>query len=649
MSSFRPSKLSITLVEHLDWPALQDTAILTPNSLWPQDVTPDDALSVSRFTPNLTPNSISGKFAWPRSPSRTPSSSHTSNFPLSARSAASTFPPEPPRHQTPLERHKTRLRRYQAAESGLVRLPAPPLPSPRQQQADALRYAVSHVTAHAADARKYLRGILASGGRDPARWKAEHRVAALESLQAELAALSVSQVCKSEESSARKREANLVRFLGARRADGLVPVFTRPRGRQRPPARALGEPLRRLMEAASPMRLQVGGVNLPASRHEWPWESRVRSVLLYPPAPKLRPPPLRLRTKTPTSGTLTVSTPTSGSFSPVEPDTPLTEVEDEREDDDDYFKSRLSGADGPPWQSRRAAPTLRIPAPPPRAPPSRPMPHTPLEDDEEDEDAYALEGFPTFRTDAFTSRSRPTSAAASDDSDDDDGYADNYDDFEDYPVFPTNSSRSLPPAPAPPRLPPLHTDLPLDASYAWLADSATWAAPPSAGWHGDGWEVAAGATPTSASVSTSPFATRAPTSASGPPSAGPRTPARRTLPAPPAAAPSPVHRFWSRGAQTPTALQPIAEAAKPKPPPKPKVRPLPTLPPPTPEKDNKERRTRGFLAGLVRRPPAADRAAARPVSELARPVSSASASVRSLPSIAATHMRTGSGGAGVRE
>ncbi|KAJ7470772.1 hypothetical protein FB451DRAFT_1399530 [Mycena latifolia] len=605
MSSLHPSELRITVVEDLDWPALQDTAILTPNSLWPQDVTLDDALSVSR----LTPNSISGKFAWPK----TPSTSHTFGFPLSARSATSNFPPEAPENQTPLERHKRRLKRYHAAESSLARLPAPSPLSPRQMRADTVRYAASHVAAHVADARQCLRGVLVSGRRDSSRWMAEHRLAALESLQRELASLSVAQVRDGEEDSRRKREANLVRFLGTHRDDGLVPVFTRSRGRHRPPAHAVGETERRCMTVGSPMKLQSGGLPVAStSRHEWPWETRVRSVLLYP-APKPPEAPLRILTETPTSGTL--STPTSGEFSPVEPETPLTELEDEGEDFEDYPRFKPASASSRAYKPSSSSLRTTVPASRTRAL---------KEADDEDDDSYNHEDYPTFKSDSaqphpYNSRRPPAPSRLSvtppededddDDDDDDDGYADNY---EDYPAFPVDSALSYappPPPPRPPLLPPLRTakaDLPPDATYAWLADSATWAAP--SAWHGDGWEVG----PPSASGSGSAASTPSSSSTASPTSAltprMPRTPARsQTLPDSPASspAPAPAHRFWSRvGAhRRAPSLLPIVEAGVYA------TKPLPAPPPPSQKKEKEKAKGPGrhFFSGLVpvplRRPP----------------------------------------------
>ncbi|KAJ6553586.1 hypothetical protein DFH09DRAFT_1166948, partial [Mycena vulgaris] len=550
MSSLHPSQLRITVVEDLDWPALHHGAILTPNSLWPQDITLDDALSVSR----LTPNSSSGKSGWPK----TPTTSHTFGFPLSARSTGSKFPPEGPESHTPLEKHKRRLRRYHAAESRLVRLPAPPPSSPLQLRAEAVHYAARHVAAHLADARQCLRAIRVSGRRDNARWMAEQRLATLESLQADLKKSSVVQVGDSAEDSVRRREANLVQFLGVRRGegDGLVPVFTRTRGRHpsRPPVPTPAEMERRCMTVGSPMKLQLDGPPIvPTSRREWPWETRVRSVLLYPAPPK--PPesesPFGLRSETPMT-----ATPTSGSFSPVEPETPLTELEDNDEEGgafEDYptFKSgsRRSQEYTPAWQQRRAPasssrlPPLRMSAS--RLPTHGIEPVTPEEDeDEEDDDGYQdnYEAYPTFKPAARHSRAYPPLRApppsarlpspprhASEspidpetDEDDDDGYEDNY---EDYPTFFPDSALSLSHARAPPppqlaRVRTSRSDLAPDTTYAWLADSATWAAPPA--WHGDGWEVG----PASAS-SVSSSSSAASSSTASPTSFTPRTPVSR--------------------------------------------------------------------------------------------------------------------------
>ncbi|KAJ7746283.1 hypothetical protein B0H16DRAFT_1889109 [Mycena metata] len=328
------SELRITVTEDLDWPALQESSILTPHSLWPQDVTPDDdALSVSL----LTPNSVVDKF--PRS--RTPSSSHTFGFPLSPLSAVSESPPES-QSQSPLEKQKRRLRRYNTAESVLARLPPPLLPSSAQIHANAVRYASLSVAARISDARQSLKAIRNSARRDSTRWMAERRLTALQAMQAELTSSSLPQAGDGEDETRRRREANLVRFLGVHRGEGMVPVFTRTRER-RPPIRPNQETERRCLTVGSPMKLQSHASIRETPRSQWPWETRVRSVLLYPPNPK--PPVSPLRTSTPTSS-LALSTPTSGTFSFPEPETPLTEVEDE-DDEDDYEEYPTFGIDSP--------------------------------------------------------------------------------------------------------------------------------------------------------------------------------------------------------------------------------------------------------------------------------------------------------------
>ncbi|KAJ7672245.1 hypothetical protein DFH06DRAFT_1467758 [Mycena polygramma] len=369
------TELRITVVDDFDWPAVQEW---TPNSLCPQDVTLDgeDALSPSRLTPSLTPNSLFGQFAWAES--KTPTSSHTFGFPLSpALSTVSKFSPDT---QSPLEKHKRRLRRYTTAESVLARVPSPSSLSPSQLRANALHYAAGSVAAHIREARQSLRAVRSSGRRDDTRWMAEHRLAALESMQAQIASTSTAPVGGDEDAARRKCEANLVRFLGARRSQGLVPVFTRPHGR-RPPMSATAEAEYRRMTVGSPMKLQSDAMPVPqTSRKEWPWETRVRAVLLYPPhKPSVTP---SLRVLTPTSS-VALSTPTSSSFgSIIEPETPLTEVEEDDEDEfEDYPTFRLdsvrSYSPDSAWQHPRPLPRppLRSKAPPPHPlPPLPPLP-----------------------------------------------------------------------------------------------------------------------------------------------------------------------------------------------------------------------------------------------------------------------------------
>ncbi|KAJ7036847.1 hypothetical protein C8F04DRAFT_1094571 [Mycena alexandri] len=391
------SELRIIVTDDLDWPALQvfcskrnahsllilqESSILTPHSLWPQDVTLDDdeALSVSL----LTPNSVFGKFPSEQR-SRTPSSSHTFGFPLSPLSAVSESPPE---SQSPLEKQKGRLRRYNTAESVLARLPPPLTLSSAQIRDNAVRYASSSVAARIGDVRQSLKVIRSSGRRDSTRWMAEHRLTALEAMQAELTSSSLPQAGNSEDETRRRREGNLVRFLGVHRGEGLVPVFTRTRGR-RPPIRLSDETERRYLTVGSPMKLQ-SHVPIPETpRSEWPWETRVRSVLLYPANPK--PPVSPLRISTPTSS-LALSTPTSGTFSIPEPETPLTEVEDEDDEDEyeEYPTFQTDSVESYPseWFPRRAMSASKLP-PIPKPQMSHPVSLPPITTDLRPDASYA--------------------------------------------------------------------------------------------------------------------------------------------------------------------------------------------------------------------------------------------------------------------
>ncbi|KAJ6468319.1 hypothetical protein C8R45DRAFT_1018288 [Mycena sanguinolenta] len=349
------TELRITVVDEFDWPALQDYSILTPYSLCPRDVTVDgDEISISR----LTPNSITGRFAWADRSGKTPSTSHTFGFPLSAVSDVFKLSPD---SQSPLEKQKRRLRRYTAAESLLARTPAPSPPSPSQIRANAAKFAASSVAMHVRDARQSLNAVRKSGRRDGTRWMAEHRLATLEALQAELSASSAAQVGSTEDNA--RREANLVRFLAMRKSDGRVPVFTRPPGR-RPPALAAGDAQRRHITAKSPMQLQAEVMPVQqTTRSEWPWETRVRSVLLNPPKP---PTTVPLR---PTSS-VALSTPTSDTFScSTDPETPLTEFEEEEEEEDDYEDYPVFRADSALSElvprARKPLPVPTIPLPPP--------------------------------------------------------------------------------------------------------------------------------------------------------------------------------------------------------------------------------------------------------------------------------------------
>ncbi|KAF7375273.1 hypothetical protein MSAN_00414100 [Mycena sanguinolenta] len=500
LASFMAShktELRITVVDEFDWPALQECSILTPYSLCPRDVTVDgDEISIS----HLTPNSITGRFAWADRSGKTPTTSHTFGFPLSAVSDVFKLSPD---SQTPLEKQKRRLRRYTAAESLLARIPAPSPSSPSQVRANAAKFAASSVAMHVRDARQSLNAVRKSGRRDSTRWMAEHRLASLEAIQAELSLSSGAQVRLNEDDA--RREANLVRFLAMRKSDGRVPVFTRPPGR-RPPVVAAGDVERRHITAKSPMQLQAEVMPVrQTARSEWPWETRVRSVLLNPPKPLVSA-PLR------PASSMALSTPTSDTFSSItDPETPLTEFEEEEEDEDDY------------------------------------------------------EDYPVFRVDSALSEPVP------------------------------RPRKPLPvPAMSLPR--PISTNITPDASYAWLAQSATWGASASA-WHGDGWEV-----PTSAASSTASPTSISPSSRAPSPAVAPPTPMRaqsRPLPA------VPVHRFWSRERQSLQAppLRPISEVAarssamygvRPLPPP-PASASAPAPPPRTPPRKS------GFFSGLVRR------------------------------------------------
>ncbi|KAJ7881058.1 hypothetical protein B0H14DRAFT_3763256 [Mycena olivaceomarginata] len=360
------TEMRITVVDNFDfddWPALQECSILTPHSLCPRDVTVDgDELSVS----HLTPNSISAKFAWDES--KTPTTGNTFEA------------------QSPFEKHKRRLRRYTAAESGLARLPAPSPLSPSQLRNNAVQYAASSVAIHIREARQSLRALRNSGRRDSTRWMAEHRLTALESLQAELVASSSAQY--REDARAKREEANLVRFLGVRKGDELVPVFTRKHGLRRPPSTTTTTgPERRHITSGSPMQLQAEVMPVRhTARSEWPWETRVRSVLLNP------TPATPLRIHTPTSS-MALSTPTSGIFSSIgDPETPLTEVEndseEEEEEEDEYedyptFRVDSARSDSPdslewhrPRGPRHRPPSRssKLPLPPPAPAPQRPLP-----------------------------------------------------------------------------------------------------------------------------------------------------------------------------------------------------------------------------------------------------------------------------------
>ncbi|KAK7032758.1 hypothetical protein R3P38DRAFT_3392778 [Favolaschia claudopus] len=372
--AYHKTELRITVVDDFDWPALQESSILTPRSLCPRDVTLDgDEISVSR----LTPNSPSGNFAWAERP-RTPSSSHTFGFPLSPTSIIFKYTSEA---TSPLEKQKRRLRRYHIAETILARHSHPSPLSPSRIRANAINHASASLTGHILIARESLRDIQNARRHDTARWMAEHRLGALESLQADLVALRSTAHVK-EDNAGRKREANLLRFFAMRQDETRVPVFTRTSSRR--PLHATNYDIEpRHITKGSPMQLQseVMPVRQPA-RSEWSWETRVRSVLLNPTSPS---PATSVRNQTPTSSVL-LSTPTSASFSSFgDPDTPLTdleEVEEEDEDEDEFedyptFKTD-SALSSPYWRP--------LPRPPLRA---KPQPLPPLRTNVTPDSTYA--------------------------------------------------------------------------------------------------------------------------------------------------------------------------------------------------------------------------------------------------------------------
>ncbi|KAJ7056724.1 hypothetical protein C8F01DRAFT_1372701 [Mycena amicta] len=383
--------LTITVVDALDWPPLQDYRINTPGSLFPRSVRDgDDAL-------HLTPNGPSGWYA----DNRTPSTSNTFGFPLSPRSpnvqqrrkstlSTHNLPPK-----TPLEKQKYRLRRYTAAETRLARLPDPVALSPAQLHVAAIKFAIRSLALHIFESQQLLREATRNGTRDEVRWMVEHRVAALELLQGDLSTQLKQGVVDTALKEDDRSEANLVRFLGSAK---VVPVFTR-RVRRPPQSRAAAASAaeRRRMVSASPMQLTTGASPIPQQtpRSEWSWETRIRAVLLYPsPKPPQLPPAQteslhmssRSTTETPTS-LLWTSTPTSETFSPIEdppdPDTPLTELgdifeEDEDEEDDafeDYptFHHDSALSSDQPWRPSAArGKAFPVPAPPPLATDFRP-------------------------------------------------------------------------------------------------------------------------------------------------------------------------------------------------------------------------------------------------------------------------------------
>ncbi|KAJ7628517.1 hypothetical protein FB45DRAFT_39512 [Roridomyces roridus] len=524
MSSHNKSHLRITVFDDHGFPALQ-----TPQSLWPRDVGDDDNLSsYLRLTPGATERFIH--------PERTPTTGNTFGLPMSPLSGTSRNAAESETN-SPLAKHKRRIRRYHSAEVHLAQIPNPPLLLPAQLLAQSINFASRCLAVQVANARLYARAVRLSGRRDGSRWMAEHQLAALEALQVKLSLewrKTDGHGDRTQRDSRRRRcETNLVRFLGVQRGSE-VPIFTRARRQGHRIHDTAKDPQRRCMTVGSPMRLQTDAMPAPATeRALWSWETRVRAVRLYP-APKPPVPPLDgIRMETPTS--VSVSTPTSASYSFNEPQTPLTDLEDEEED---YFE---------------------------------------------------YEDYPVFASDSVHS----------------------------YPL--PRRPEKVPPASKPPPRPlprpPLVTDFPPDASYAWLTDASTWAT--SSGWHGDGWEV------TSASTSSSASSTVSPTSASAFPPATPSS-ARSSVSSAPSSVsvltpmtPSPSrsrtlppapsnNRFWTRERhrQLPS-LRPIDESRDAN---AYAVRKLPvppvSVPPPAPpqqEHPQQQKKGRQFFAGLMRR------------------------------------------------
>ncbi|KAJ7284433.1 hypothetical protein C8J57DRAFT_692728 [Mycena rebaudengoi] len=394
-----------------------------------------------------------------------------------------------PRRLSAVEKHKRRLKRYAAAEARLARLDDPS-PSPNEIQADALRYASSGLAVHVSHARLGLRTILGAGRRDDARWMAERRLTTLESLQAHLSSKSVAEDKHDVTDSLRRYEANLVRFLGTCKGDGLVPVYTQAR-RHHPPRLTGGEVSRRYMSAQSPMQLHPSGPLpvAPSTRSDWPWDTRVRSILMYPtPLKRKTTPPLKIFTESPPpSARLSASsTGTGSSRSPTETETPLTEPDD----DEDYRfplatkpQSRVSYSPAPRWQT-----------------------DTPLTEPDDDEDESEDESeveYPIFKPQSrvsYTPKPRLQTRSA--------------------PVAPVAaSSRRLP---TPPTAGTGYSDRPLPTirpgssvqqpampEYTWLVDPSTWERESS--WRGDGWEVSS-SPPASSSASPTRSSSPSPTS-----------------------------------------------------------------------------------------------------------------------------------------
>ncbi|KAF8207025.1 hypothetical protein K438DRAFT_1962662 [Mycena galopus ATCC 62051] len=534
------TELRITVVDDFDWPALQECSILTPYSLCPRDVTVDGG----ELSARLTPNSLSGKFTWAES--RTPTSGNTFGFPMTAVSDVFKLSPE---SLNPFEKHKRRLRRYTAAESALARLPIPSTLTPAQLRASAVKYAAASVATHVHDARDSLKVVCSSGRRDSTRWRAEHRLTALETLQAELKGSAAPQPGERDEARCR-REANLVRFLGTRKGEALVPVFTRTHGK-RPPTQGKrphtvtgGETDQRSIRVSSPMQLHAEVMPMrETSRSEWPWETRVRSVLLNP-TPKPPPPSVR------PESSVALSTPTSGTFSSIDdPETPLTEFEDDEEEEEeednyeDYPVFRVDSARSYSPDPDRPPPRRALP------PPRKPLP-TP---------APILA--PVVSLPPITTSVTPDAS---------------------YAWLADSSTWTTP--------------------SAWHGDG--WEVAPTSS------TASSTASPTSRSSSraSSPALAPAPPPRTPTPTRRP-LPTAPTLPAP---TPAPAtHRFWSR--ERPASHRPLPPrerpvSSRPLPPLRPisemspahaavyAVRPLPSIPPPQAETQKK-----GFFAGLVRR------------------------------------------------
>ncbi|CAK5269260.1 unnamed protein product [Mycena citricolor] len=593
-------ELTVSVAQSLKWPATQHS-IPTANSLWPQDVSPeeeekeedgeddddDDLLTIpAHLTPSrLTFSGGRSEYLW-RPESRTPNTAHTFGFPLSARTnntffdlqaggAGASSSSADADARSALERHKRRLRRDTTAEADLLRITASGALhelSPAELQAAVAQFAHESVAALLADARAGLGVVLAAGRKDRSRWMAEQRVAALEALQAQIARPAVAAVGPSGGSAQLRRETNLVRFLAARRGGEakLVPVFTRKRdtrGRpqelkekqkqeqkqeqQNPRYRPVADetPERPSRSYKSPMKLQVPSPEAASPRDGWSWETRVRSVLMTPePKPEKR---------------------TRSEEAPPEPTrSPSLRI-----------RTKTPSSDG---DTRMSFMTLSTPTSgnfsPIRA-------ETPLteedEEQEEEEERYEdedYEDYPTFRphvvqSDAFTPAWQPRRP-------------------------PTPSSRLAPISTKAPEPMPYLTQ---DAQYPWLADPSTWGVSPSP-WHGDGWVVTPASASTASTVSPSDLAT--------PLSALPRRPPvpsrSQTLPLTPASSlfsssssssSSSPRRTWSREPESylqVSSLDTISEShTGPKASASSRAKPLPPMPSPSPKA------SRSFFSGLL--------------------------------------------------